>query len=161
MIAVETSTALLTSGNISLALSVVAAYSLALLYAHQLGFLSAVGLQYAAMTSPFDVLTSAGLLLAYALPAFFVLIFLVMSIQGASQSGFDLARWIADRESAISVVTAVVVLGTVADRFFGRQQQYIVLIGLLINSIGLVAILYATFLADHKIHVWSLLFRFG
>lgn len=82
----ENSVALLTSGNISIALSVVAAYSLALLYAYQLGFLYAVGFQYAAMTSPFDVLTNAGLVLGYAISTFFALIFLVMGIQGARVS---------------------------------------------------------------------------
>jgi hypothetical protein len=109
------------------------------------------------MTSPFDVLTSAGLVLAYAVPAFFVLIFLMMSIQGASQVGIDLARWIADRETAISVVATVVVLVAVVARSLGGQQQTFVLIGILINLIGLVATLYATFLTDHKIQVWSLL----
>lgn len=39
-----------------------------------------------------------------------------------------------------------------------RRHFNIVLIGIVINFIGLFAILYATLLADHKVPIWSLLF---
>jgi hypothetical protein len=111
------------------------------------------------MTSPFDVLTNAGLVLGYAVSTLFALIFLVMGIQGASQLGFDLARWIADHDSAISMGVGVVLIVSIADVVLVRRRHFnIVLIGILINSICLFAILYAAFLADHKIRTWSLLF---
>lgn len=146
------------TGQVSLALTLAAAYGLTLIYFNQLGFLYSAGFQYASLTSPFDALTNGGVILRYVVSFFWATVFLVMGVQGASQLGVDIARWIADNESLITVATLLVVLLAIADLVSFRGHFNFFLVALVINLIGLLAILYGTFLADQKIPVWNFLF---
>lgn len=146
------------AGQVSLVFSLAAAYGLTLIYFYQFGFLFAVGFQYASLTSPFDILTNGGVILGYMVPIFWAAIFLVMGVQGASQLGLNLARWIVDHQLLISLVTFAVVILAVLGVLKFRGRVHFVLIAIVINLIGLLAQLYGTILADQKVPVWTLLF---
>ncbi len=146
------------TGQVSLTLTLAAAYGLTLIYFYQLGFLFSVGFQYASLTSPFDVLSNGGVILGYVVSIFWAAILLVMSVQGASQLGFSLARWIVDYQLLITLVTLTVIIAAVVNVLRFRGHFHFLLIAVAINLIGLLAQLYGTVLTDQKVPIWTLMF---
>jgi hypothetical protein len=146
------------TGSVSLALTLAAAYGLTLTYFYQLGFLYSIGFQYASLTSPLDILTNGGVILGYAALIFWAAILLMMGVQGASQLGVDAARWIVNHESLITAGTAAVMILAFLDLVLFRRHFHSFLAAMVLNIIGLLAVLYATFFADQKILIWTLLF---